>query len=772
MSRTRSATNSSVSNIRDFLTQDMNAKKSNDLKQDLKQALHLLRLENVGELEERFLSTDAFLKPWSIFRDSVLLLSSEAMLRSTAVNTSANPDSGISRLEILWFYTQFDEGALRYDSRADKCSLDYTPDSDVYGVIDKSAWRIEEYEKHLYVWLLQNFKVGKSYSPWRFEYFEFKNICTAWAEVFVPIINAVRASYDVKGRRYYGRLALYIEAQCPSRLAFPDSNIAMSEGDIVSPTPYRIVSKPKSTLKYDGTQIPATREKTHVVLAKKHYDETEKELRDVYPQYGGLVERPKFKHKMEEWLAEQRARANLRKVIEKHDKVQSFQPILVKREGSRSPVKNMARTPQGSLHRTKLSAGGRDGSQSPIKKGADSIRHSFSSHGSPHKEQQKNIPHGATRPLQFPDRTSSLLDESLRDSSLPRPEMQIRPSEQKVYTSIRNSNPFIEELPAELKVQRVRADTNDSTISPMGQLSAIPMPLYPESNRQGDADELEKLPDVRRKKSYHDVRMPSYEGTGYQAEISLTDLHNIRTRDFCTLNPKRGMKPSRLPTPITSVPYAGHLRVVAAPTSIPKPVAPASSLVGAVPKPAIAPLNSIALTSKPVASALKLVARAHAETAVPQPVAWPGDSPTKRSFRGDMDSDSDDSAPIVPSKSLEYKGCLHAAKSRSELLKKQDGAHDLSRIVSRENIRAALGGISRESSTERLAPPLPLAEPVRSLSSQKSLQTFNTHLFPRRDERKGTPVGGWIAADKTRFESGGSYEMELLRYEKEDDGME
>jgi hypothetical protein len=127
---------------------------------------------------------------------------------------------------------------------------------------------------------------------------------------------------------------------------------------------------------------------------------------------------------------------------------------------------------------------------------------------------------------------------------------------------------------------------------------------------------------------------------------------------------------------------------------------------------------------------------------------------------------------MVPCKSPENKGNLHVAKSRCKLLRKQDGAHDLSRIVSRENIRAAIGGISPESSTEELAPRLPFAEPVRSLSSQKSLQTFNTHLFPRRGERKGTPVGGWIVADRTRFESGGSYEMEVLRHENKDGGME
>jgi hypothetical protein len=76
------------------------------------------------------------------------------------------------------------------------------------------------------------------------------------------------------------------------------------------------------------------------------------------------------------------------------------------------------------------------------------------------------------------------------------------------------------------------------------------------------------------------------------------------------------------------------------------------------------------------------------------------------------------------------------------------------RIVSRENIRAALGGISRESSTEDLAPQKPFADPARTMSPVKpQLATYNTHLFPRKE----TTVGGWANA---KSDKNGGYEME------------
>lgn len=192
---------------------------------DLRHALAQLKLDGYENLEERFLSTPAFLKPWSAFRDSILLLAPGVMPKPSLIKGAG--EDGISRIDLLWFYTQFDEGALRYDPRADVLSEDYTPDTSIYGTIDKSNWRVDEYEKHLYAWMLQEFKVGKSYNPLRFKYFELKNICTAWEDVMVPIVNVVRASYDRRGRRYYGRLARFVEERCPSRLAFPEGIVSV-----------------------------------------------------------------------------------------------------------------------------------------------------------------------------------------------------------------------------------------------------------------------------------------------------------------------------------------------------------------------------------------------------------------------------------------------------------------------------------------------------------------------------------------------------------------
>jgi hypothetical protein len=190
--------------------------------------------------------------------------------------------------------------------------------------------------------------VGKAYNPFGFQYFELRNICAAWEEVFVPIIKAVRASYSVKGRRHYGRLALFIEEKCPSRLAFPEGNVAMPDGVVRSPTPFRMVSRPSHV-----------RGASRVVLTKKNYDEAERELRSVYPQYGGLVERPRFRQRMEEWLEVQRVRAAHRKTVVKPETVQcvsSHRPQVVQCPGSpdkdnrsRSPIKRYSDTIRRSL---------------------------------------------------------------------------------------------------------------------------------------------------------------------------------------------------------------------------------------------------------------------------------------------------------------------------------------------------------------------------------------------------------------------------------------
>jgi hypothetical protein len=722
---------------------------------DLKHALSLLRLDSLSDLEERFLSVNAFLKPWSVFRDSVFLRFPDAMPRATTVATIQNvedPGSGVSRLDLLWFYTQFDDGGLRYDPRADQWTTDYNPDISTYGVIEKSEWRVGDYEKHLYAWLLQEFKVGKGYSPWRFEYLELKSICTAWVEVFVPIVNAVRASYDPKGRRYYGRLALYIEARCHSGLAFPGSNIRTPEGDVLSPTPYRVVSVPKTTMNSNGTKLPEIREQNHGVLTKKQYDETEKELRHVYPQYGGLVERPRFKQKMEDWLEEQRARAARRKAHEKHGEVQSFQPQVVEGRGQAKPLPTTPpSTRRKKQEQHQRSPSGRYKSESPIKRYADSIKRTFSlkMRSSSPKEDHKSPLHGVTRQLHFPDRRSSSMEQAERDwvaGPSARPEMPIRPSEQIIYTSIRNSNPCAESPPKQCDAQGASANTDDSVFSPMGQLSAIPHPLVPEQEGH-QYGVLKDHPALRQKKSDHDVRLPSYEGTAYQAEISLTNLHMNRMKATRTPDSSRANPPTRLPTPIVPIPYGGP-RIASADT----PGSPAISVAQSF-QPVMSPPKSIVPPSKPIAASLK------AGASVPMPVAWPGTSPPQRRAWPSPDSDVEDFAPPIPSRSPGRHETIHVAKSRSEQLRRNKGAPELSHIVSKDNIRAAL---REESSFEELAPREPFAAPVRMMTPGGSLPTHNSNLFPRREQRKGTPVGAWVGGNKGRLAAGGAYEMEVL----------
>jgi hypothetical protein len=94
------------------------------------------------------------------------------------------------------------------------------------------------------------------------------------------------------------------------------------------------------------------------------------------------------------------------------------------------------------------------------------------------------------------------------------------------------------------------------------------------------------------------------------------------------------------------------------------------------------------------------------------------------------------------------------------------------RIVSKENIRAALGGISRESSAEDLVPPMPFAEPVRTASPMRhQLQPYNTHMFPRKDELEGTLVDGWLE-NRERFRAGEESEMNRLEVAKDGGGAE
>lgn len=631
----------------------------------LKHALSLLQLNSLDELEQSFLATDAFLKPWSVFRDSIFLLQPSAMPKATVIDYSKS-GTGITRLDLLWCYTQFDEDSLRYDPRADENDLEYTPDSTLHGAIDKSHWESEDYETHLYAWLLQGFKVGKARNPWGFTYFELKSVCTAWEVVLVPIVDALRASYSPKGRRYYGRLALFVEARCPSRLAFPEDNVGVVDGCLMSPTPFCIVSMPKkSTGSDEGT---ARKGPTTIgVLTKKHYDQTEKELRDVYPQYGGLVERPKFKQKMEEWLAEQRARADRRKAAELHGEVRSKLPqITTRKEVVPSPEKQ----------------------------------------------------------------TSARGDTSLINGpSKPRPDLHRPPSQQSIYSSIRNSNPFNDEAPETLPVLQTRGVTNASVETRDRQMAAVSrITPTPKVRGLSLADHSVPQQPVSSKKSYGDIRMPSHEGNGYVDEISTPAFHARGRQTNLALESSLSSKlPTRLPGPVR---YTGRLRV-------------ASRDSESNAQPELVP---------------------HLEASQQHLVSVTDDALPEANKKAD--TEEIESSPIIPSKSPERRnstrGYVDCARPTQQYANIE--IRNISRIVSKENIRAALGSDSRESSAEELVPPLPPQYAAGSTMATSSkgprLPTYNTHLFPRRNERKGTPVGPWVGGGTKRYDDEGPFEME------------
>ncbi|KZM25493.1 uncharacterized protein EKO05_0008951 [Ascochyta rabiei] len=687
---------------------------------DLKRALTLLNLSDFAGVEERFLATTAFLEPWAVFRDAVLLVN----------NTRNTEPSSITRLDILWFYTQFDEGIRRHDPRAEKTGSHFE--------IDKRGWSSTEFEKHLHAWLLQSFFVGKAYSPFGFRYFELKNICAAWEEVFVPIIKAVRASYSVKGRRHYGRLALFIEDRCPSRLAFPEGNITMPDGVVTSPTPFRMVSRPSHL-----------RGASQTVLTKKNYDEAERELRNVYPQYGGLVERPKFKQNVGEWLEEQRVRAMHRKTIVQPEAaryVPKYHPQVLKQSEQeahdRPPEKN-------------------NGSRSPIKRCSDSIRRSLSGNVSdvrigkathlstleptrpkapdtpkgpliPYglysyvprmpKQEPKSPLHGITRQIHVPDDVSDRSSQSTHPTAislqnspgkddawplpappLPRPELsQQRTPDQRAYISIRNSNPFNEVTHEDMLnvAHRRSVDSEGSRYSPMGALSAIPRPL---NNDNGSYNNPSTHATLQTRELYSHVRRPSYEGNGYQEEVSLTNLHarKISDSDQSSVGDEVPLKPrGRLPAPINvPPPYINQLRVVSNDTyhndSPPNPQA--------VPWPGNSP---------------------------PKPVAWPGFEDSPHCFLKAASA----IAPPIPAKSAE-RWALKRGQRSEQILHEETHSHEMTRIVSRENIRAALGDLSQESSMEDLkAHPAARAKNAPSrVASPPRLETYNTHMFPRKD---------------------------------------
>ena len=114
----------------------------------LRRALSLLEVHDLDSFENHFLALEAFLKPWSHFRDTFLLVRPQnATTPPTQTQTqrqnfptadvATEPEAVIHRSDILWFYTHFLHGELRYDARADETSGRFTYDETQYGKFDK-----------------------------------------------------------------------------------------------------------------------------------------------------------------------------------------------------------------------------------------------------------------------------------------------------------------------------------------------------------------------------------------------------------------------------------------------------------------------------------------------------------------------------------------------------------------------------------------------------------------------------------------------------------
>ena len=617
---------------------------------DLKRALQHLNLRGLDALENVVLRQDAFLRPWADFRDGFLLIQPDGMPRAALQGQIDGP-------AILNFYTLYDEGTLRYEPLADETSSVYTADTSKHGHINKSNWTVVEYEKLLHAYLLQTFKVGKTKNPFGIQYFVLKNVCTAWREVFIPIVNAVRDSYDIKGRRHYGRLAKFIEDICPSRLAFPENNVGAQAGP-TSPTPFRLVSMPK---KRDGAAesggITASKNRD----GAKEYEEEEKELRHAYPQYGHLVERPRFIAPIRDWISEQKSRKEHAKALKELEGSPSRSVSMSQHRRSFSRVSNLlSRSSSVSVANRTYNMDSSEPQRSPL-------------HGKtrivetpPKKEPRDPVGYGYDR--RFEPRVIS--NASMESSETAWPTMgHTKNDPDGVYHWIRSSNPFTDDTPKVLSTPPDRKRTGTTTLNESDrtanfQFRAIPKPLFSECD----------------------------------------DSQGGRSKQ----SPRAGKAPAtRIPSPV--YPYEGHHR----------PTPNESTRPGNAPS-----------------------TRKYYPIEDPRSMTYPTNEPPP---------------PIPPKHPARINSIRgHVQGTRSAQLVTETSQQNVGpRIISKENIRAALGGLSRETSEESLQE---VEHRTRRLGDEP-LNTFNTHMFPRSPPQ----------SQGARYRPGGQYEMEVLRRALEED---
>jgi hypothetical protein len=712
-------------------------------------ALTLLNIRDLDGLENHFLALEAFIRPWAHFRDTYFLLQSVDAAR-------ASEPGVIKRVDLLRFYTNYLHGELRYDPRADDNSSSFSADATKYGTYDTSHWQVEDYEKLMYAWMLQEFKVGKKTNPFGFRYFECGNICSIWEDIFEPIVVAVRESYDIRGRRYYGRLAAFIENRFPSRLAFPATNVPTPM--IQSPTPFRLISFSKGQR---DTSPPLPRSLIEAMpktprFSAKEYAAVEAELRDVSDKYGGVVERPKFKLQLKEWLSVQKERAKMKKQFSGRESPvfgckgvnvvsDPALPTGVRRSMSTMSSSSSGRSPEaqsvGPFNRPKSAK-----SKIPTKKEgtvpygqSTYTRKASSEHQSPQNqgyaisqisqdiELLRTLPSvkaiKETKEMNMKEKRMADLEEEPLPMPAPafsKPNMERKGSDG-VYTSIRNSNPFEQAVPLRLDSMLEKGDDQSSeefVLSPMGPPSAIPKPLFntaiAEKKREGG--KLES-PTARFAQKNTEPRVPSYTGNGYENEITSGFIsHKLHATSEYDPTEAQNMyaQPSRIPAPIHTMAQRRAASNKSRTYEVPEQVGQQSG------------------------------------DQSPQHIPWPGqDSPDTSMHSTSLEdydsahSDEGPPPPVPPKNPRRSESTRRPGESPLAPPKPQYAVLG-PRIISKENIRAHVD-ISRESSLDNLEPVDETEEMNNQASSSpvRPLHTYNTHMFPRRD-RNGTPMGGWM----------------------------
>jgi hypothetical protein len=389
--------------------------------------------------------------------------------------------------------------------------------------------------------------------------------------------------------------------------------------------------------------------------------------------------------------------------------------------------------------------------------------------------QDKHHLHGVTRPLVLHDEssvgdTTQNMTEHLEmegrsptepDSlrGLPKPAFARPDPERKasdgVYSSIRNSNPFIEVTPSFVSTPMRKSSIE--LLSPMsGHPSAIPKPLSNITRRQKvrQQHEHDLVPESPSPNttgySSKPSRMSSYAGTGYDTEIKppfmankshSTPGHNTYDSD----SRETSFALSEIPEfvyPLECQDRTTGTREYETLSENPETIrlleGRNNDVPQSIPWPGMTPGVS------------------------PEPLAWPGQTPTATSpapteWPRASPFEYPDSPPRVPPK--------HPARSMSI---RSSAGSDLPppsipkllgpRIISKENIRGHLRNISQDIPEESLR-----QAKQRDVTPNEipKLVPFNKNMFPRRD-RNGTPVGAWMGNSAVERVNEEGFEMKPL----------